>query len=454
MAYRQSIKSISVTGIVFVVLGLGMVLYEFQSEFMLQRLGLLGRGIMLVCGTALSVWGLKEVIAGYWPRLAGKGYHFNIPLEGAVYLLIMIALFVGSLIGRNNPLMMVFAVMAGPFIMNGWFTFTMLKGLKVSRELPERIMAGEPFTVSLTLGNPKSWMSVWLMLLRDAATHPAGAVLPEVLFVRVSPASQRRGHYQLQLNERGVYRFGPVNISTRFPLGLVQRGLTLETPGQLLVYPRLGRLHPEWRRQAQHAVELISHVRPQVGTYHDELHRLREYRAGDDPRRIHWPTTARMNELMVCDYQESRDRDLVVIVDAWVPERPERQDHDRVELALRFAATIVMDQLHSYRGSSLRARIVGKQIFEWSGGGGEHHTDELLDGFALAESSSRSMPGDLIAGLELEDLGQRRTIIITPRPQTWHDDPTIAAEMRGRDAQIFGAIPDELSSIFEDHPCR
>jgi uncharacterized protein (DUF58 family) len=450
MKSSDSVQSVSTTGVIFMVVGMGMVLFEFQTDFMLRRLGLWGRGIMLACGTALSVWGLKDVIASFWPRLAGRGYHVRIPLEGWLYLLIMIVLFMGALIGRNNPLLMVFAMMVGPFVMNGWYTFTMLKGLKVSRDMPPRMMAGETLSVTLTLTNPKSWLSAWLMAVRDSVTHRSGSIVPEVLFVRVPGGRERRGHYQLRLDERGRYLLGPVNIASRFPLGLVERGLRLEAPGELLIYPRIGRLHPEWRRLLQHSAELVSHVRPQSGPFNDELHRLREYRAGDDPRRIHWRTSARMNELMVCDYQESRDRDLVLIVDAWTPHRPTADQVEQLEFGLRFAATIVMDQIRNGRASALVVHLAGKRTFQWDGDSGDHHTDELLDGFALLESSRRPID-EIFQGLENDPSRSRRTVVVTTRPEPMHAHLADAPDQFGGDVQVFGTTREELAGIYEEN---
>ncbi len=61
----------------------------------------------------------------------------------------MIVIFSGSLLGRSNMLMLVFSMMAGPFVVNGWITYSMLKRTAVERVVPERVMAGEPITVEL-----------------------------------------------------------------------------------------------------------------------------------------------------------------------------------------------------------------------------------------------------------------------------------------------------------------
>ena len=125
-----------------------------------------------VTGIFLLLWGLRLVALRFTPAAGSKVSRLNrnrvmLPREGMMYLLIMIVAFVGSLIGRNNMLMLVFSIMAGPFILNGWITFTLLKRNRVRRQLPERAMVGEVIPIELNLENRKFWFSSWLMVVRD-----------------------------------------------------------------------------------------------------------------------------------------------------------------------------------------------------------------------------------------------------------------------------------------------
>lgn len=432
-------------GVFAMLIGLGLVFFEIQTGLLNRRLGVTGRILIIICGTAFSVWGLKELISSYWPRLGSRGFHFRLPREGAVYLLIMIVIFVGSLIGRSNLLLMVFSMMAGPFVINGKFTYTMLQRLKVRRELPERVMSGETFTVALTLHNAKSWLSAWLMTVHDVVTHSTGYLKPQVLFIRVPPKGERRGHYQLRLMHRGVYEFGPVDVTTRFPLGLVERGVESNIRDTIRVYPRTGFLRPNWRNHLHHSAELVSHVQPQTGPFNDELYRIREYRHGDDPRLIHWRTSARMNEIMVSDYKESRDRDLILVIDPWIPKDANEDDFEAVERSLRFAVTVCLDQLHNSRESSLYVRFLGPSQKDWSGGNNCPFED-LLDMMALIEPKNHEPDEKSFEGLDSVLSGRTRILLISPRPEAFVHH---ASRVNG---SLQSIIPshDGLSSLYED----
>jgi uncharacterized protein (DUF58 family) len=443
-------RRISIGGLAMMGLGLGLAFLEIETSFLKSRLGAVGHMLILCCGTGCSVWGLKEVVAAFWPRLVARGHHFRLPLQGAMFLCMTFVLFVGSLLGRSNMLMMVFTVMAAAFIMNGWITFTMLRGARVRRDLPPRIMSGEVLSVNLEFANRNRWISAWVMRVRDTVQHAAGELTADVLFLRVPPWTKRGGSYQFCPGPRGRYVFGPLDVTSRFPLGLVQRGVRIDARQELLVYPRLGRLQPQWRRKLQHSMELVGHVRPKPGAFQDEMHRLREFRQGDDTRQIHWRTSARMNNLMVSEYYETRDLDLAVLVDAWVPPRPIASDRERLERGLRFAATLSLEYLRFSRQSSLMVRLLGKTRSEWRGDCEQHQFDVLLDHFALLEPTSQENVPQLMRELTHDLAGKRRVVLISTRP-----GPVRAAlqQKQGQvlyDVQIYGTDEPDLKDFFEE----
>jgi uncharacterized protein (DUF58 family) len=448
MSAEHARRRIPVIGLGMMGLGLGLAFLEIETSFLKGRLGNFGHLLILFSGTACSVWGLKEIVAELWPRLAARGHHFRLPLEGAAFLFIMFVLFVGSLLGHSNMLMMVFTIMVGSFIVNGWITFSMLRGTRASRSLPTRGMAGETLAVNVEFTNRNHWLSSWIMRVRDIVQHAEGELNPDVLFLRVPPRTKKTGSYQLCPARRGRYEFGPLDVTTRFPLGLVQRGVRIDLRQELLVYPRLGRLQPQWRRRLQHSMELVGHVRPKPGAFQDEMHRLREFRQGDDTRQIHWRTSARMNNLMVSEYYETRDQDLALLVDAWVPPGSQTGDRDRLERGLRFAATLALEYLKFSRQSSLMVWLLGKNRSDWRGDCEQHQFDVLLDQFALLEPTTHDNVPQLIHEMMHELTGQHRVLLITTRPESIRKELLKRQEKIAFDLQVHGTDHDDLKEFF------
>lgn len=397
-----------------------MVVVEFAQGFILDRLGQAGRYLIVGSGLFFSIWGLKELIAGWYPHLGNRGVarnKFGVPFEGGIFFLIMIVCFVGALLGRSNTLMMVFSLLFGPFVINGWAAFTMLQHLAIERVLPGRVMAGDSFTVEVRLKNQKTWLSIWMMRVTDLIMSRAERMTADVHFPRVPPSGTGHQRYRCLLTQRGRYDLGPVTVHATFPFGLIERGIVLPAVDSLLVYPRIGKLHPKWRRRLLQAQELVTENRPRSGPFDDDFHKLREYRTGDDPRAIHWKTSARRNELMVREYRESRDRSLVVLLDAWVPTTGTEDDRRRIELGISFAATACLDQLKRSREGGVTLIVTSTILTSWTTAG-NRRTEPLLDLLALLEPTPKASLDRLLleAAARHSPVGNR-TILITPRPR-------------------------------------
>jgi uncharacterized protein (DUF58 family) len=321
----------------------------------------------------------------------------------------------------------------------------------VERILPERVMAGEPFSIEVTIGNNKGWLSAWMMTVKDHVSGRSTHLGPEVAFIRVPPGEKQRGHYQLILADRGRYEFGPVFVDTRFPLGLVERGLNLEVPARLRVYPRLGRLQPDWKRKLQNATEQTSSQIAHGGIFADEFHRLREYRPGDDLRSIHWRTSARRNELMVREHRDSRDRSLLILVDTWWPTVGNNTVHDDFEQALSFAATICVDAIRNSRESRITLAVKGDTLRVWRGGSGGERIEDLLDTLADVRPSDTHKLGPLFEATSLDRSGLPRILLLTARPEEAQGEiQKLAAQDHTLSSiQVLGFGSPNLKQIFE-----
>ncbi|NQV23388.1 MAG: DUF58 domain-containing protein [Rhodopirellula sp.] len=412
-------------------------------------------------GVVLIFWGIR-LVAGRFARAGSKVGRLNrnrvmLPREGMMYLLIMIVAFVASLIGRSNMLMLVFSIMAGPFIVNGWVTFSLLQSNRVRRTVPTRAMCGERVSVEVSLQNRKLWFSSWLMMVRDRVGRSSdGGYLgpsaeiglePTVLFASVRPGTERRACYQLRLNHRGRYLFGPLEVSTRFPLGLVERGFITDERGEMLVYPQIGTLSSRWHRDAQLAAEMIERQQTRKGMFEDEFHHLRNFRPGDSTRNVHWRTSARMNQLMVQEFHQSRDQGLIVVLDLWQPERPSTEDIERVELAVSFAATICVEHLKQTRGVEQVLSICGRKSIRLRYTTIGQAVESLLDTLALVEGGTSNGLADAVADASKSMTALTRCVLLTTR----QDDRALASNLPDEaipNLEIIHADPQQLAQWF------
>lgn len=418
-------------------------------------------GFFVIC-FCLTLSGLKQVVASWQQKKSqvtatpnSKRYRVAIPVEGIVYLVMMSVMFLGAMIGRNNMPLLVFSLMASAFVVNGFISFRLLRKLSIKRQVPELIFSGEPFGVYLTVENGKR-MAVWVLRVTDEISNGRELITADIVFTRIGGWSEQMGHYRLQLMQRGRYTVGPVIASTRFPLGIVQRSLLLPERQEIIVCPRPGRLLVE-RSSARQSDEIVFHRESKLGVYEDEFHRIREYRHGDNPRAIHWRSTARHNELMVREFHESRDENLMILLDLWQPAKPDVSQLEAVELAVSFAVTVFRAHLERVRDSELHLACAGKTFSQWSGQAGFGSWESLLKFTGLVEGGS----AETFPQLREYWLGARspdtRCLLVTSRTYDELSDVLGALPSQngsGLDRQfeqellIYSAAGDALASIF------
>jgi uncharacterized protein (DUF58 family) len=145
----------------------------------------------------------------------------------------------------------------------------------------------------------------------------------------------------------------PLEVRTCDPFGLFEATATVGTGATLVVYPRVEAL-PFWRLPAS-SVEGTHASRERTQQTTPLVTSVRPYDPGDAFNRIHWPTTARQQELYV------REFDLEQAADAWIFLDLDRSvhtgagDESTIEAAVRVAAAVGGRALAEKRALGLTA---------------------------------------------------------------------------------------------------
>lgn len=165
--------------------------------------------------------------------------------------------------------------------------------VSVTRKLnPGSINEGGRVLVDVNLSSTRAVRHV---IVEDEVTNLGAA---RFIADRVQPGDTLAGRYEVMCRPRGLYRVGPARVTVRDPLGLTESGGSVGTAAELVVYPALEELVglPAVRGQdptVRTAKANHSH------TGGEDFFTLREYQQGDDIRRVHWPSSARRDVLMI-----------------------------------------------------------------------------------------------------------------------------------------------------------
>lgn len=163
---------------------------------------------------------------------------------------------------------------------------------------------------------------------------PVGQGVAEFPLPAMKPKEEHEELFAVPTAKRAVIVAGPAESVRGDQLGLLRRALSWANAVDLFVHPRTVRL-------AASAAGLVRDLEGQVSnkiTNNDiAFHALRPYVPGDDRRYVHWRTSARIGQLMVRQFQETRRSQLTIVL---VSRGDLYASEDEFELAVSVTASI------------------------------------------------------------------------------------------------------------------
>lgn len=143
--------------------------------------------------------------------------------------------------------------------------------------------------------------------------------------------------YRVTCRPRGVYQVGPAQATTTDPLGMAELATDPGPTDKLVVYPAVEELSEFPIVRGQDSAQQASHP--------DHSHRrgedffsLREFQHGDDMRRIHWPSSAKTDELMIRQLETPWKSRALVMLDV---RSAAYESSDAFERAVSGAASVI-----------------------------------------------------------------------------------------------------------------
>ena len=267
--------------------------------------------------------------------------------------------------------------------------------------LPHRVAAGQAARVHLELANV-STTRCSVMLVEERVPYVLGT-RPRFVLPGLEPGDRRGVAYSVRSEVRGRFTIGPLAVRLSDPFGLVEQARSFTARDTLVVTPQV---HPlpglPWRSDWGGRGD--SRPRAVSASGEDDV-ATREYRHGDDLRRVHWRSTARRGELMVRREEQPWQSRASVLVDR----RASAHHGEGLASSLEWVVSAAASIAHHLVGLGYIVRLIdGPGHHDWSdpssGGDGP-----LLDQLAVLE------PGDttvLAEGLNHARASQRGGMVV------------------------------------------
>ena len=201
---------------------------------------------------------------------------------------------------------------------------------------PAQVPLGSPMKGQIILGQDGR-LPAGILLLEDSVPKELGNQ-PRFLVDRADLRWRRIVEYPLLGRVRGRFATGPLSVRTVDPFGLVQLDRQFVATSEVMVTPRVVPL-PTIRTIGGGGS--TGESRPhRVGVVGQDDALVREYRQGDDVRRIHWRSTARWGDLMVRREEQAWDPSASIVLDSRGSAHAGRGMQNSLEWAISAAASI------------------------------------------------------------------------------------------------------------------
>ena len=304
--------------------------------------------------------------------------------EGWWFLGATLLVGVAAINGGINLLFLIFGMMLSLILVSGVLSELCLRNLEVKRRLPSTIHAGTPFLMGIAVRNEKKKIPTFSLEVEDLLE--GRAVERRCYYLKLPAGRMQETAYKHTLPRRGRHRFTGFRISTRFPFGFIRKSRDITAPADVLVYPALVPV-PETviRAGLAEAGRNQTASRSRSGDFHG----LREFRTGDDPRDIHWRTSARHGRHFVRECEEETGRTVLLVL-----ENPRVADAAAFEAAVSLTASVALALLK--KGLLVGLKTADSFVPPAAGPG---QVADLLEPLALIQprvqvTGRLSVPGD------------------------------------------------------------
>ncbi|MBU0484299.1 MAG: DUF58 domain-containing protein [Proteobacteria bacterium] len=305
-----------------------------------------------------------------------------------IFLALTIILFLTAW-NRGIPLLyLMFSLLLATLLLGHLLPQMVLGRIDVERLAPKVAVAGDVVRLSFFLRNRGFFPRFMVEVIDTFPCGEYGKTEPMLFVSSLSPRSEVNRELHIPCAVRGEYMLGPLQVASAFPLGLARRQKTIagHSP-RILVYPATFPIPdiPIKPMSAKHreAGESLS-----IAGGSEEFFGIREYRDGDSIRMVHWPSSARRNQLLVKEMEVRVSAQVTLLLDLNTLAHAGKGSAHSLEYVIKIAASICLHTLERHHQVQLMS--YGERLHLSPCRSGKEHLQELMT--MLAKVKIGQMP--------------------------------------------------------------
>ncbi len=287
--------------------------------------------------------------------------------EGKRFFIATALIAVAAINTANNLIYLVFSMMLSILFLAVVILSVNLMRLILKVSYTQPLFAKQNGRVNIALTNDKKHVPSYSIKVWIPEKIEGTAYFPEL-----SCLSEIRQDIPVLYERRGIYRYGDFTMESSFPFLFLSKRIICHVEGEVIVYPEIKDLD---RSITTTVNEWYETVQTRTGKG-DEFSMIREFRYGDDRRRIHWKASAKSTQLLMKEYATHEPKKLTILLDNLKPHQEES-----FEKAVSLAASMTDKFLNE--GFFIRLLTCRKMI---PFGNSKDHLFKILDILAVIEA--------------------------------------------------------------------
>jgi len=321
-----------------------------------------------------------------WCHAAGSGvtffkYKFNMLTSRGISLLLAVIILIAIAWNTDITMVYIFFVIAlVMFILSYIHMRLNMPNVDVKRLAQEAAFEGEILNINMAIRNNLSRGSSFFELLDSFPGAQPGKENTSLFMLGINAKEEQNFNYTIECYKRGLWEIGPIRMISQDALGCFRMKKVLNVVSDVMVYPSLFRIFA-FPPLASGSVSWMGVETAKISGDSHEFFGIREYQRGDAISRIHWPSTAKHNRLIVKQFERSAIQEATIVMDL-------KKGNDigvGKETTLEYAVKIAGSIAKFLMDSGVFVQIMGytKEAIVVPFGKGESHKYKILEYLAM-----------------------------------------------------------------------
>lgn len=300
-------------------------------------------------------------------------------IKSLVLIVLAILLFICASFSLSGWQYIITSMLVGSLILGYVLPYLYLNDITIKKKIPSKMQVDKQSLIHITLINTSNIVKHYLNVndfplgeinkpFNSGKNTNAFDINSKNSILEKSPIGEKMEYfiktvcakdsvdieYTYSPSKRGIHNSGSVDVSTSSPFGMFILRKNFNNNEEVIIYPKVLEIRGGWLNRIDGRQVCTEISRNYILTNIASITRnLREYIPGDSPRTVHWPTSAKANNLYVREFEIETTGNINIMFDSSY----QFENEYYYELAVTTVATL----LNSCHKQNLTTRFITQQ---------------------------------------------------------------------------------------------